>query len=249
MRVLVIDDDAVLRELLEALLPLDGHTVHSVETGAAGVGELERALDEYDVVLCDLNLPETDPTELGRHLAGIRPAGAVLLAMSATRPRAEVLAPFDGFLQKPFQAGDLAAAVEAAQRGQQRNTELPPKVGVPEPAHDRAGSVGAGPLDEAIFSKLAATLPADQLLELYQMTLQDVAQRVEQMRAAQAAGNQDLLRREAHAVKGGCGMVGAAELRDLAAEAEGGSPESTPPLEDFTLASERLRRILNARLT
>jgi HPt (histidine-containing phosphotransfer) domain-containing protein len=68
------------------------------------------------------------------------------------------------------------------------------------------------------------------------------------MHAALAAGDLDTVRREAHAIKGGCGMVGAGELYALAAATEGGTASGSMGMAEFAPACERLRRILDTRL-
>jgi CheY-like chemotaxis protein len=203
----------------------------ALASGAAG----------FDVVLCDLHLPDTTTGDL---LAKVRESVSgqtIVLAMSATAAASEQVKGFDGFVQKPFQTADLMMALAEARSG------LAARAAGAESGSRLAGA-GMPPLDEAIFARLASALPAAQLLELYRLTLEDVSQRVERMRAAVGARDGEGLRREAHAIKGGCGMVGAVELRELAAAAEGGSPECTPAPADFSRACLRLERMLNARL-
>jgi HPt (histidine-containing phosphotransfer) domain-containing protein len=65
-----------------------------------------------------------------------------------------------------------------------------------------------------------------------------------------ASGNDDAVyRREAHAIKGGCGMVGALELQRLATSMEehGLSGDHVASLKEFVAARERLRGMLIAR--
>src|SRR5208337_2901260 len=55
-RILIIDDEAEIRESLEALLQLEGYTVVVAGTGREGLAQIgERA---FDVVLLDLALPD-----------------------------------------------------------------------------------------------------------------------------------------------------------------------------------------------
>ncbi|SEF95480.1 Hpt domain-containing protein [Bryocella elongata] len=260
LQVLIIEDDVVVRELLEMLLPMEGHSILSAASAAEGLALLEQHKTGINVVLCDLHLPDMGPAELGSRLRAICPPSVLLIGMSATQATTVELQSFDDFLLKPFQPGELTAAVVAAKVRDGSSAHLPhaaadsvtggasvsEEVGLEIEAADRAATPA---LDEAIFATLSATLPGPQLLELYNLTVQDVAQRVERMSAARASGDLDLYRREAHAIKGGCGMVGAVELRDLATLAEGGAPECTPPIEDFMRACARLRRMLNVRLT
>jgi HPt (histidine-containing phosphotransfer) domain-containing protein len=116
-----------------------------------------------------------------------------------------------------------------------------------------AGVVDPKPssLDEAIFARLSRQLPAARLKELFQLTLSDARRRLELIQKAQAADDLDTVRREAHALKGGAGMVGASELHRLADQAENaaaaGSAADTASLEDFLAACIRLERMLDTR--
>ena len=79
------------------------------------------------------------------------------------------------------------------------------------------------------------------------MTLTDVRRRVDLMRTALDSGNLREYRAEAHAIKGGCGMVGALELSRIAAAVETGSAKDTLPFADFVAACTRLQRMLDPR--
>ena len=71
MRILVIEDDPQTVQLLVDSLERDGHVVASELTGAAG---RQRAMDEsWDVILCDIGLPDVNGFVLARQLrqAGI----------------------------------------------------------------------------------------------------------------------------------------------------------------------------------
>jgi len=79
------------------------------------------------------------------------------------------------------------------------------------------------------------------------MCLTDSARRLTAMRQALMAGDDAAYRRGAHAIKGGCGMVGAVELAKLAAEMEIiGLPaeHDATPFDRFLAASARLERML-----
>lgn len=74
-RILVADDQAELAELIRAVLEEDGHTVEAVDSGQ---GALDRiAAQAYDLVICDLQMPDVDGTAVYRaveQLASPRPA-------------------------------------------------------------------------------------------------------------------------------------------------------------------------------
>jgi HPt (histidine-containing phosphotransfer) domain-containing protein len=90
------------------------------------------------------------------------------------------------------------------------------------------------------------------LEELYELCLSDAQARIAGMRRSASEGDDAAYRREAHAIKGGCGMVGAAELQSLATSMEErglSDANHVASLDEFMLACERLRRILIGHAT
>ena len=65
-RILVVDDEADIRESLEALLCLEGYTVELAQNGAEGLRRAEGA--NYDMVLLDLMLPDGSGMEVLREI-------------------------------------------------------------------------------------------------------------------------------------------------------------------------------------
>lgn len=64
--VLLVDDDEVLRVLMERLLSLAGHTVKTAEDGAAGLALA--TTESFDLVITDVMMPKMDGYELTRHI-------------------------------------------------------------------------------------------------------------------------------------------------------------------------------------
>lgn len=111
-RVVVVDDNDDLREMLEVFLVSAGHEVITAEDGPSG---LERILDRHpDVALVDLGLPGFDGYELARR-ARAAGSASVLVAVSGygqpdDRKRA-LAAGFDEHLKKPVAFQDLSSAL------------------------------------------------------------------------------------------------------------------------------------------
>jgi two-component system, chemotaxis family, chemotaxis protein CheY len=112
-RVLVVDDDEALRELLRTDLTDRGYAVETVAHGAAALEILKR--QEPNVIVVDLKMPIMDGwsfvEQLRRNSAG-RPLPAIIL-LTATRDgeaSAKRLA-VDAYLLKPFDLDDLASAI------------------------------------------------------------------------------------------------------------------------------------------
>lgn len=61
-RILVIDDEKAIRNTLKEILEFESHTVDLAEDGAAGVEMF--ANETYDIVLCDIKMPQMDGIEV-----------------------------------------------------------------------------------------------------------------------------------------------------------------------------------------
>ena len=117
MRILVVDDDVEVRELLARALERDGHVVSAVGTLADARKAL--ASDAADVVVLDLSLPDGDGAELCRSLRADASSVPVLMltAHSEIPTRIRTLdAGADDFLGKPFSVAELRARVRALGR-------------------------------------------------------------------------------------------------------------------------------------
>lgn len=114
-KILIIDDEAALRETLEALLSLEGYTVDTAPTGEAGLDKIDH--HAYDLVLLDLALPGKDGLEILPILRERQPNLPVIMitaygtvdnAMKAIRAGAQ------NFIQKPWDNEKLLADIRSA---------------------------------------------------------------------------------------------------------------------------------------
>jgi CheY-like chemotaxis protein len=232
VQLLVVDDDALSRDVIALLLQNAGYAVETADSGDAALLHL-KAARLPDVVLTDLEMPGVTGNELALRLRDICGPATVLVAMSATAPDDGSDREFDGFLLKPFTMATFTAAIAGS----------PP--GVAKESNGAPATI----LDDAVFDKLAGSMRPPQLQQLYALCLADAERRLATMQQA-AFGNDDAgYKREAHAIKGGCGMVGALELQTLATSMEerGLSDDHVASLKEFLVACERLRGMLIAR--
>jgi CheY-like chemotaxis protein len=231
VRILIVDDDELSREVLALLADGAGYEVDVADSGDAALACVRRACPE--VVLTDIQMPGIAGDELARQLRDLCGAGTLLLAMSGSELEDGVGREFDGFLLKPFTMETLTAAIDD---GLIR-------------VEDRPTGADGVVLDEGVYTKLAGSMRGSRLEELYALCRKDAEARVERMRQAASGGDDAAYKKEAHALKGGCGMVGAVELQRLATSMEerGLRDDDVATLEEFVVASERLRRILVAR--
>ncbi len=247
-QVLIVDDDPIMGELLDALLTVDGYRVTRALSGEEALEVAREGTPKPSVILCDIQMPGMRGGELAKALtaeraAGILPSETVILAMSGSGPRGEELQAFDAFLHKPFSVADFAQAI-----GHARTRTAQSATSIDEQLSTNESSNGRPPLNDTIFEQLKSKIGGDSLGQLYDMTLDDVRVRIDRIAAAAERGDLATIRQEAHTIKGSCGMVGALELQALAAATEGGSPVDTSALADFDSACKRLQRMLSERL-
>jgi len=233
-RVLIVDDDVILRDVLSMLLGAEGYDVLLAESGEEALRLLESERETISVILTDMHMPGIHGAALAEKLKDAMTPGTVIVGMSGSMPTAEEKAIFRSFLEKPFTAGAFSAAVKRAASEELPRTE--PQNAAPH----------AQVLNGEVYSRLAAIMPAPQLGELYRMTLDDVRRRVGLMQKALEHGDVATCRAEAHAIKGGCGMVGAAELGTMAAEIEHAAEPDLATLTNFDAACVRLEDMLDA---
>jgi CheY-like chemotaxis protein len=61
--ILVIDDETEVRYAIRAVLEDQGHEVSEAETGTAGLTAINDAKDPYDLVICDIIMPDKEGIE------------------------------------------------------------------------------------------------------------------------------------------------------------------------------------------
>jgi CheY-like chemotaxis protein len=115
-RILLADDSADLASVIRTVLALEGHVVDVVSGGHAALRALSAPHPAYDLLLCDLVMPEGDGIETIQTARRLRPA-LPILAMSGNSHAAIYLHSArllgaTAALGKPFGASELLAAVQ-----------------------------------------------------------------------------------------------------------------------------------------
>lgn len=112
LRILLAEDDQVMREYLTRALEKSGYAVSAVDRGTAAIPLLER--EHFDLLLTDIVMPEMDGIELAQKASEISPNlrvmfitgfAAVTLKAGKSMPQARVLS-------KPFHLRDLVMEVD-----------------------------------------------------------------------------------------------------------------------------------------
>src|ERR1700674_4621630 len=122
--ILVVDDEAEIREGLELLLNSEGYSVATAETGAAGLARLEE--QPFDMMLLDVSLPDGNGIELLREVRERAPGlpvvlitayGSIDMARSAFKNGAQ------DYITKPWSNDELLAQVALAIEGRRLREE------------------------------------------------------------------------------------------------------------------------------
>jgi two-component system KDP operon response regulator KdpE len=125
-QILVIEDDAAIREVLQALLGSGGFRV--IEAGTAARADIEARAHKPDLLLVDLGLPDGDGLTVIRGVRGWSPVPIIVLSARTMEEQkiAALDAGADDYIAKPFSAGELLARVRAALRRNARAGEQVP---------------------------------------------------------------------------------------------------------------------------
>ncbi|WP_047488057.1 sigma-54 dependent transcriptional regulator [Terriglobus sp. TAA 43] len=127
-RILIIDDEAGIRDSLETLLTFEGFTVEMAPEGQSGLEMLSS--NEYDLLLLDLSMPGESGIDLLPRIKRMRPELPVIMitAYGTVGNVVDALrAGADNFVQKPWDNEKLLADIRTAiakQRSLQEVTQL-----------------------------------------------------------------------------------------------------------------------------
>lgn len=107
-RILVVEDEETLLELIKVNLELEGYAVSTATNGIEALQAFSST--QTNAVITDLLMPQMDGWELVRELRKRFGAALPILVLSVLAKPEEGLAA-DLFLHKPFEMGTLLAAV------------------------------------------------------------------------------------------------------------------------------------------
>jgi DNA-binding response OmpR family regulator len=120
-RILLIEDDVRLAEMVSSYLGAAGFSVTHAATGNAGIGLATR--DGFDALILDLMLPDIDGLEVCRRIRAR--AGTPILMLTARGDAMDRVVGLemgaDDYLPKPFEPRELLARLKAILRRQGRD--------------------------------------------------------------------------------------------------------------------------------
>lgn len=126
-RIMVVDDEAMVRNSLEEILRLEGYDVTAVENGETALNTLQR--ENFDLILLDLKMPNLEGIDVLKAVARISPDTKVILltghgslesAIDALR-----LGAYD-YLLKPASSSEILSSVARAlaKRAEQQHRRM-----------------------------------------------------------------------------------------------------------------------------
>ncbi|MBN1841235.1 MAG: sigma-54-dependent Fis family transcriptional regulator [Deltaproteobacteria bacterium] len=123
-KILVVDDDAFMRDACHQTLTKQGHSTTLAKSGQEGLGLLEKS--SFDLILLDLNMPNEDGLFILAKIKDIDPEAIVVMISGygsiETAVQAIKLGAFD-FITKPFTPEELLNTVKRALRKRQLTIE------------------------------------------------------------------------------------------------------------------------------
>jgi DNA-binding response OmpR family regulator len=129
-RVLVVDDEPMVRDVLARYLAKEGFLVDTAEDGEAALAAFDRI--SPDLVILDLMLPKIDGLEVFRRIRDRGPAAVIMLTAKGEETDRVVGLELgaDDYVTKPFSPREVVARVRAVLRRSGMKDTAPPQAGV-----------------------------------------------------------------------------------------------------------------------
>ncbi len=127
-KILVVDDDEVIRNLLIDTLTSMGYQTWGVANGEEALAVLNQK--KVDIVITDIKMPKVDGVRLLKKIKETQPDLPVLIitAYSFAYNQDQALkSGADGFLAKPFRIGKMEELIKTALTHKKSNTSIPPE--------------------------------------------------------------------------------------------------------------------------
>jgi len=165
-RLLVVEDDRDIRELLRTMLEAQGYRVVLAESAARAL--VEARSHKPDALLVDLGLPDRDGQDLIRDVRAF--STVPIIVLSARAMESEKVLALDGgaddYVTKPFQSNELLARIRAALRRSVRSADQSQVLEIGDvvinletrEAHGRDGPVHFTPVEFRLLACLARNL-------------------------------------------------------------------------------------------
>jgi response regulator RpfG family c-di-GMP phosphodiesterase len=164
-RILVVDDEKVIREILADFLSTEGYVVHAVEDGAQALDELRRRT--YNLVISDLKMPNLDGLELIQRVTeeSIPVLTVIMTGFGTVETAIEAMkkGAYD-YILKPFKVDEVIHIVQRGldrQRLQHENIRLKDALSIYKISEAIATSLSVEKVLELVLDATIETIDAD----------------------------------------------------------------------------------------
>ena len=219
LSILVVDDDELNQRMMLLLLKRDGHAVECVSNGLEAFEAVKAQV--YDMVLMDLQMPVMDGVEASRRIREWESEGAHIFIVALTasylpeRGRELFKAGIDNYMPKPFYVHHLRNILQYGIENQKLRNRL-------KAAQSEAPIAPSGVDQELDYQMGIQRVGGDK--ETYKELLGDfineLPEKVENIRSYYREKDQDALSRAAHNLKGVSANLGALQLSEHAGRLE-----------------------------
>jgi len=109
--ILIVEDEQQIRDLMKAVLEVDGYAVIAARDGIEGLQRYRENKDRVDLVVTDSTMPGMNGPEMIEKILAITPDAKVILASGSVAEKQTDEFTRAVWLQKPYSARELKEAV------------------------------------------------------------------------------------------------------------------------------------------
>ncbi|MBD3410479.1 MAG: response regulator [Ignavibacteriales bacterium] len=221
MRILIVDDNDVNRDVLATTLARAGREVSTASSGEAALEALEN--DEYDVVLMDVVMPGMDGYEATRKIRERHGDRHVVVAVTANVfPEDRKLcleAGMNEVLSKPIYPEDLEYTLDRLERDETKTATRRLETKPHDGGAIDGGAIDGGAIDDGAVKRLVEIGGAEdpdfakQVVDSYFKQTEELFESGDR---AMQIGDLPTLKRAYHTLKGSSANIGAVRLAEIA---------------------------------
>lgn len=166
-RILVVDDESSMRQLLDIALRKEGHQIVVAESGKKAVERFGKSA--FDLVISDIRMPDMSGVEVLRHVKQSSPETPVIMitAYSAADTAVEALrlGAYD-YIAKPFKVEELKATIKNALEKTRLAEEVVSLKRVLRQKHGLGSLLGRSPKMIKLFELIKSVAPTNSTVLL-----------------------------------------------------------------------------------
>jgi PAS domain S-box-containing protein len=211
LNVLLVEDNAINRELLVAMIEREGHKITTASNGFEGVHKASES--HFDLILMDISMPNmngivaTQTIRASKSLNAHSPIYSITAHAMPKEIEEFHQAGMDGCLIKPIQAAKLRDILAAASATQERSKK-------PQTALPNFGRGDPQLLDQTQINEMISVLGEEKAANMFEVFRADSQTILTEIAASVDKRDIDQLQKHAHQFSGSCGTFGAVGLKD-----------------------------------